>query len=63
MVVDQDQGEWKMLIGAEVTVQAMAFIVRVVPVRTNIGLVWIQWVMVNVSFTSSCPSSSIISVS
>ena len=42
-----------MLIAAEVTVQAMAAIVQVVPIGTNIGLVRILWVMVNGSFLQS----------
>lgn len=42
-----------MLIAAEVTVQAMAFIVQVVPIGTNIGLIRILWVMVNGSFLQS----------
>ncbi len=42
-----------MLIAAEVTVQAMAFIVQVVPIGTNIGLIRILWVMVNSSFLQS----------
>lgn len=42
-----------MLIAAEETVQAMAFIVQVVAVGTNIGLVRILWVMVNGSFLQS----------
>jgi hypothetical protein len=42
-----------MLIAAEVTVQAMAVIVQVVPMGTNIGLIRILWVMVNGSFLQS----------
>jgi hypothetical protein len=42
-----------MLIAAEVTVQAMAFIMQVVPIGTNVGLLRIMWVMVNGSFLSS----------
>lgn len=42
-----------MLIAAEVTVQAMAFIVQTVPIGTNIGLLRIMWVMVNGSFLRS----------
>jgi hypothetical protein len=42
-----------MLIAAEVTVQAMAFLVQTVPVGTNIGLIRILWVMVNGSFLRS----------
>ncbi len=42
-----------MLIAAEVTVQAIAFIVQVVPIGTNVGLVRILWVMVNGSFLGS----------
>lgn len=42
-----------MLIAAEVTVQAMAFIMQVVPIGTNVGLLRILWVMVNGSFLSS----------
>jgi len=42
-----------MLIAAEVTVQAMAFIMQVVPIGTNIGLIRILWVMVNGSFLQS----------
>lgn len=42
-----------MLIAAEVTVQAMAFIVQVVPIGTNVGLIRILWVMVNGSFLQS----------
>ncbi|MGH7928360.1 MAG: hypothetical protein ACREQV_11250, partial [Candidatus Binatia bacterium] len=37
----------------EVTVQAMAFLVQVVPIGTNIGLVRMLWVMVNGSFLQS----------
>ena len=42
-----------MLIAAEVTVQAMAFIVQTVPIGTNIGLIRLLWVMVNGSFLRS----------
>ncbi len=42
-----------MLIAAAVTVQAMAFIMQVVPIGTNVGLLRILWVMVNGSFLSS----------
>jgi len=42
-----------MLTAAEVTVQAMAFIMQVVPLGTNVGLVRILWVMVNGSFLQS----------
>jgi hypothetical protein len=42
-----------MLIAAEVTVQAMAFIVQTVPIGTNIGLMRVLWVMVNGSFLQS----------
>ncbi len=42
-----------MLIAAEVTVQAMAFIVQVVPIGTNVRLLSILWVMVSGSFLSS----------
>jgi len=42
-----------MLIAAEVTVQAMAFLVQTVPIGTNIGLIRILWVMVNGSFLRS----------
>ena len=42
-----------MLIAAEVTVQAIAFLVQTVPIGTNIGLVRILWVMVNGSFLRS----------
>lgn len=42
-----------MLIAAEITLQAMVFIVQTVPVGTNIGLIRILWVMVNGSFLQS----------
>jgi hypothetical protein len=42
-----------MLIAAEITVQAMAVIMQVVPVGTNVGLMRILWVMVNGSFLRS----------
>jgi hypothetical protein len=42
-----------MLIAAEATVQAMAFVVQTVPIGTNIGLLRILWVMVNGSFLRS----------
>ena len=42
-----------MLTAAEVTVQAIAFVVQTVPIGTNIGLVRILWVMVNGSFLRS----------
>jgi hypothetical protein len=42
-----------MLIAAEITVQAMAVIMQVVPIGTNIGLIRIMWVMVNGSFLQS----------
>lgn len=42
-----------MLIAAETTVQAMAVIMQVVPIGTNIGLIRILWVMVNGSFLQS----------
>lgn len=42
-----------MLIAAEITVQAMAAIMQVVPVGTNIGLMRIMWVMVNGSLLRS----------
>ena len=42
-----------MLIAAEVTVQAMAFIMQVVPIGTNVGLIRLLWVMVNGSFLKS----------
>ena len=42
-----------MLIAAEVTVQALAFVVQVVPLGTNVGLIRILWVMVNGSFLQS----------
>jgi hypothetical protein len=42
-----------MLIAAEVTVQAMAVVVQVVPIGTNLGLMRILWVMVNGSFLRS----------
>ncbi len=42
-----------MLIAAEITVQAMAVIMQVVPVGTNVGLIRILWVMVNGSFLQS----------
>jgi hypothetical protein len=42
-----------MLIAVEATVQAMAVIMQVVPIGTNIGLVRILWVMVNGSFLQS----------
>lgn len=42
-----------MLIAAEVTVQAMAFITQTTCVGTNIGLIRIMWVMVNGSFLQS----------
>jgi hypothetical protein len=42
-----------MLTAAEVTVQAMAFIMQVVPLGTNVGLIRILWVMVNGSFLQS----------
>jgi hypothetical protein len=45
--------EWKMLIAAEVTVQAMVVIMQVVPIGTNAGLIRILWVMVNGSFLQS----------
>jgi len=42
-----------MLIAAEATVQAIAFVVQTVPIGTNIGLIRILWVMVNGSFLRS----------
>ena len=42
-----------MLIAAEITVQAMVFIVQTVPIGTNLGLLRILWVMVNGSFLQS----------
>lgn len=42
-----------MLIAAEHTIQAIVFIVQVVPMGTNVGLVRILWVMVNGSFLVS----------
>ena len=38
---------------AEVTVHAMAFVLQVVPIGTNIGLLRILWVMINGSFLQS----------
>jgi hypothetical protein len=42
-----------MLTVAEITVQAIAFVVQTVPIGTNIGLIRILWVMVNGSFLQS----------
>lgn len=42
-----------MLIAAEVTVQAMVFIVQTLPVGTNVGLIRMMWVMMNGSFLQS----------
>ena len=42
-----------MLIAAEVTVQAMVFIVQALPIGTNSGLVRLLWVMINGSFLQS----------
>ena len=42
-----------MLIAAEMTVHAIAFIMQVVPIGTNVGLARILWVMVNGSFLRS----------
>lgn len=37
----------------ETTIQAIAFVVQVTPVGTNLGLVWMMWAMVNGSFLVS----------
>src|SRR4051794_21686088 len=42
-----------MLIAAEATVQAIAFVVQTVPMGTDLGLIRILWVMVNGSFLRS----------
>lgn len=42
-----------MLIAAEVTVQAMVFIVQTLPIGTNMGLIRMMWVMMNGSFLQS----------
>ena len=42
-----------MLIAVETIIQAMVFVVQVVPIGTNIGLLRIMWAMVNGSFLQS----------
>lgn len=42
-----------MLIAVETIIQAMVFVVQVVPIGTNLGLVRIMWAMVNGSFLQS----------